>query len=98
METETKGKKGLCTGVSLVLDMFYVHFAASHSCLIPQTSLHCRKVAPTPCQQDAVPRMQPFASLLSQELHHQGAGHHSRRQAVYLRLNHRKEEKSLWAD
>lgn len=26
--------------------MFYVHFAASRFCLMPQTSLYCRKVSP----------------------------------------------------
>lgn len=46
METKTKEKKRLCSGVSLALDMFYVHFTASHFCLIPQTSLHYRKVTP----------------------------------------------------
>lgn len=39
LETKTKEKQRLCSAVSLVLVVFYVHSAASHSCLMPGHSL-----------------------------------------------------------
>ena len=81
------------------VEMFYVHLAMSHSHLTPQISLHVRKVAPTPRQQEVGTRMQPFAGFLfSQESHHQGEDSHPGRQTAYLRLNHRKEEWRLQAN